>query len=134
VGRKALKVIEVILLLIGGMVGVYLRYRMTTPSASIGPLPVNILFVNILGSFMLGAFSILAISWNIDAKYALLVAIGFCGSLTTMSSFALETVTLIDNKQIGTAIISIFANVSLSLIAIIAGRTLINTLIEFIFH
>ncbi len=129
-----MKGVELVFLLIGGTVGVYLRYRMTAQSATIWSLPVNILLVNILGSFMLGAFSILAISWSLDAKYALLVAIGFCGSFTTMSAFALETVNLIDHKQIETAIINIFANVSLSLAAIMAGRTLINTLLELTLH
>src|SRR5574340_246587 len=107
---------------------------MTSQSATIGPLPVNVLLVNILGSFMLGAFSILAISWNLDSKYALLVAVGFCGSFTTMSSFALDTINLIDHKQIEAAIINIFANISLSLAAVIAGRTLINTIVELVFH
>ncbi|MCL4437256.1 MAG: fluoride efflux transporter CrcB [Thaumarchaeota archaeon] len=125
-----MKGIELVFLLIGGMIGVYLRYRMTGQPATIGSLPVNVLLVNILGSFMLGAFSILAISWSLDAKYALLVAVGFCGSFTTMSSFALDTVNLIDHRQIETAIINIFANISLSIAAVIAGRTLINTLLE----
>lgn len=129
-----MKGIELVFLLIGGTVGLYLRYRMTAQSATIGPLPVTVLLVNILGSFMLGVFSILAISWSLDAKYALLVAVGFCGSFTTMSSFALDTVNLIDHKQIEAAIINIFANISLSLAAVIAGRTLINTLLELTLH
>lgn len=98
-----MKGIEIILLLIGGMFGVYLRYKIVDSPLTIGSLPVNVLLVNIIGSFILGAFSILSLTWNIDQKYALLIAVGFCGSFTTMSTFTLETVQLIDNKQIGIA-------------------------------
>jgi fluoride ion exporter CrcB/FEX len=31
-------------------------------------------------------FSIASVFWNLDTKYSILVAVGFCGSHTTMSS------------------------------------------------
>jgi len=80
------------------MAGAFLRYKFASSTIVIGTLPVNILVINMIGSFILGAFSILSVFWNLDTKYSLLFAIGFCGSFTTMSSFALETVNLIDNK------------------------------------
>lgn len=125
-----MKGIEIILLLIGGMFGVYLRYKIVDSPLTIGSLPVNVLLVNIIGSFILGAFSILSLTWNIDQKYALLIAVGFCGSFTTMSTFTLETVQLIDNKQIGIAATNILANVTLPLGAVIAGRSFLNLIIK----
>jgi len=133
-GRQELKGIEIILLLIGGTVGVYLRYRMVNSPMTIGSLSVNVLLVNIIGSFILGAFSILSLSWNLNEQYALLVAVGFCGSFTTMSSFALETINLIDNKQLGIAGINILVTVSLSLGAVIAGRSFLKILLEWGLH
>ncbi len=119
-----MKLLEIILLAVGGLAGVFLRYGMTKSQLVLGALPVNVLIVNIIGSFILGAFAVLSQQWNLEQKYALLVAIGFCGGLTTMSSFALESVNLIDSKQYSLVAINVIANVGLSLGAIFGGRAL----------
>ncbi|HEX2558140.1 MAG TPA: fluoride efflux transporter CrcB [Nitrososphaera sp.] len=117
-----MKGIEFVLLAAGAVAGAFLRFKIAESPIVIGTLPVNILIINIVGSFILGVFSILSIMWNLDTKYSLLVAIGFCGSLTTMSSFALETSNMIDNRQFGNLAINILANVSLSIGAVMGGR------------
>jgi CrcB protein len=109
---------------IGALAGAFLRYRITeSPVLLAGALPVNVLAVNVIGSFILGVFSILSVAWNLDAKYSLLAAVGFCGSLTTMSSFALETTNLVDSRQFGAAAVAILANVGLSIGAVMGGRS-----------
>lgn len=123
------KGIEVILLAIGGLAGVFLRYGMTKSQLVLGALSVNVLIVNVIGSFILGAFAILSLQWSLDQKYAMLVAIGFCGGLTTMSSFALESANLIDAKQYSLVAINVVANVGLSLGAIFGGRALTSVIL-----
>jgi CrcB protein len=59
-----------------------------------------------------------------------LVAVGFCGSFTTMSSFALESSNLFDSNRFSLVALNILANVGLSLGAIFGGRTLGDLLIE----
>jgi fluoride exporter len=68
---------------------------------------------------------------NLDSKYSFLIAIGFWGTLTTMLSFALEGVTMFENKQT----ISTFDNMFIikcifSLIAVYRGRILISQILK----
>jgi CrcB protein len=52
-----------------------------------GQLPWGTILVNIIGSFLLGVFSGLALSGDSAA----LLGTGFCGALTTYSSFVVQT-------------------------------------------
>lgn len=124
-----MKGIEFAFLAVGAVAGAFVRYKLAESPLILGTLPVNILVVNVIGSFILGVFSILSVLWNLDTKYSLLAAVGFCGSLTTMSSFALETTNMIDNRQFGNVAINILANVGLSLGAVIGGRSIASLLV-----
>ena len=73
---------------------------------------------------------ILSEQWNLDGRYSLFAAVGFCGSLTTMSSFALDSSNLIDNQHYVSLTINILANVGLSIGALIAGKSIISAIIS----
>jgi len=120
--------IEFVLLAVGAVVGAFLRYIIVDSPQTVGGLPVNVLAVNVIGSFTLGIFSVLAVALNLDSNYTLLVATGFCGSFTTMSSFALETSNLMDSSRFILVILNIVANVGLSLGALMSGRVIGNAL------
>jgi CrcB protein len=125
-----MKGIDFALLALGAVLGAFVRYKMAESPLVLGTLLLNILVINIAGSFILGAFSILALLWHLDARYSLFLAVGFCGSLTTMSSFALETTGMIENRQFANVAINIIANVGLSIGAIVAGRSLASLMIS----
>jgi CrcB protein len=125
-----MKWIEFAVLAVGAVIGAYLRYRIVESPAAFYGLPLNVLAVNVVGSFILGLFSILSVALNLNSQYALFMAVGFCGSFTTMSSFALETSNLADANRFSLMALNILANVGLSLAAVFAGRTLGNIVME----
>jgi fluoride exporter len=125
-----MKGIEFVLLAVGALAGAFLRYKIASSPIVFGVLPLNVLIINVVGSFILGIFSILFVTLNLDTKYSILLAVGFCGSFTTMSSFALESINLLDNKQYAFFALNVFANVGLSLGAIVLGRALSVALIR----
>jgi fluoride exporter len=125
-----MKMIEFILLATGAVIGALLRYRIVNSPITIAGLPVNVLIINVIGCFLLGMFSVVAIDLNLDIKYTLFFATGFCGSFTTMSSFALETSNLMDSNRFNLVVLNIIANVGLSLSALISGRLLGNVVVE----
>jgi len=125
-----MKGLEIVFLSVGGILGTFLRYKITYSQMMLGTLSVSVLAVNIIGAFTLGLFVVLVQQWNLEAKYVLFVAVGFCGSLTTMSAFALQTTNLMDNSQFGLAVINIMANVVLSIGALMVGRTLMSYIVS----
>jgi CrcB protein len=125
-----MKGLEFIFLGVGSVLGAYLRYKITESPLLFNTIPVNVLIVNVVGSFILGLFIILSQQWNLDGKYSLFAAIGFCGSLTTMSFLALDSTNLLENHQYTALVVNIFANVGLSIVALIGGKSLMSAIIN----
>ena len=63
-----MKGIEFILLVIGAVAGAFLRYKIVSSPIILGVLPVNVLIVNVIGSFILGVFPIVSVFCNFDTK------------------------------------------------------------------
>src|SRR5271169_3610196 len=106
---------DLLYLAAGALIGVFLRYKVTGGNLFVGSLPISVLLINILGSFVLGASSTAVTTLGLDERYTLLVGVGFCGSLTTMSTFAFETVNMASVGEFATAGLNVILNVGLSL-------------------
>ena len=119
-----MKGFEFLLLGLGALAGAFLRYKMTESPFLFGVLPINILIINVLGSFILGIFVVISMNYNLDPKYSIFIAIGFCGSFTTMSSFAFQSVSLIETKDFVLFVLNLIGNVGLSILALVAGRAI----------
>ena len=106
---------------IGGVAGAALRWAVLT-TVEPGSFPWPVLVINIVGSLLLGA--VLAEEWvHPSARLVLhdLAGIGFCGGLTTFSTFAVEIVDLTRDGHLGTAVVYGVASVGGALIGIVVG-------------
>jgi fluoride exporter len=109
---------------VAAIVGANLRYLLSRLAVKeLGPaFPYGTLFINIIGSFIVGWFII----WTteralVDPRWRLLVVVGFCGSFTTFSSYAFETMAYFEHGQWGLMLANIFSNNLLCLGAALAG-------------
>lgn len=70
----------------GGLCRAYIRKKYTHTSM----FPLGTLFANVLGCFMIGLILALVVDKRLDQEMNVLLATGFCGGLTTFSTFILE--------------------------------------------
>jgi CrcB protein len=114
--------LDILYVALGAILGASLRYFVGEKPVSIYGLPVSILIINIVGSFILGLTMTGVEEYGLDGRYVLFFGVGFCGSFTTMSSFAFEAVSLADAGKLLLSILDVLLNVGLSLVALVLGR------------
>jgi fluoride exporter len=116
---------------IAAIVGANFRYFLSRLAArEFGPIfPVGTLIINVLGSFIVGFF-VIWISERVllDPRWRLLVVVGFCGSFTTFSSYAFETMSYFEQGQWGLMLTNVLSNNLLCLGGALAGMALARVL------
>jgi fluoride exporter len=106
---------------IGGAAGAALRWAVVT-SVEADPFPWPVFVVNVIGSVALGV--LLAEQGSHSRAHLLLHdvgAIGFCGGLTTFSTFSLEVVNLVRDSNAWVAAIYTVASVAAAIAGVTAG-------------
>ena len=116
---------------LGAIIGANARYFTSRYAAkALGPVfPYGTLFINVMGSFIVGLF----IVWTtervlVDPRWRLLVVVGFCGGLTTFSSYAYETMAYFEQGQWLLMATNFLTNNLLCLGAALAGMGLARVL------
>ncbi|OWU73765.1 fluoride efflux transporter CrcB [Phaeobacter sp. 22II1-1F12B] len=114
------------LVALGGAIGASLRYlagvailRLIGQQA----MPLGVISVNIVGSFLMGVFVSAAAQKGLT-HYGPFVMTGILGGFTTFSSFSLETITLFERGETGLAALYVLLSVAVSIGALALGMFL----------
>jgi fluoride exporter len=109
-----------------GVIGALLRYGTSTVLAARKRFPYAVLIVNVAGSAVAGVVAGLAERAAVSADGRLILITGFCGGLTTFSTFATETVQLVLDGRARVAAASVALNLVVGIAVATAGYLLIR--------
>lgn len=108
---------------LGSALGAVLRWLLGTKLNSLFPaIPPGTVAANLIGGYIIGvAIAYFAQAPEIAPEWRLLIVTGFCGGLTTFSTFSAEVVTLLQQGRLSWAMGAIAVHVTGSLLATLAG-------------
>lgn len=116
-----------LLVVVGAMVGAPLRYvtDRVVQSRHDSVFPWGTLAVNAFGCLVLGALS----GSGAVGSFAVLVGTGFCGALTTYSTFSYETIRLVQSRAYFYAVANVLVSVCAGLGASLIGYTVARSFV-----
>ena len=111
---------------LGAALGALLRWQLGIRMNSILPgMPPGTLAANLIGGFIVGlAIAYFSQSPTLPPEWRLFVITGFCGGLTTFSTFSAEVVTLLQSGQMAWAMGTMGIHLCGSLLSTFAGLML----------
>lgn len=116
--------------IIGGILGALTRYWFSKKALQIkGSAPYGTFFVNVVGSFLLGFIYVFLIEHEITSNFYNSIGVGFMGSFTTFSTFAVEGVTIFREQGAFRGILFSFFHTSICLVSCLLGICLAKILL-----
>jgi len=111
---------------VGSSLGALLRWVLGTRLNALYPaIPPGTLAANAIGGFVVGvAVACFADMRDLPPEWRLFVITGFCGGLTTFSTFSAEVVTLLQQGDVARAAAAIGLHLAASFAATILGIAL----------
>ena len=109
---------------LGGALGSLARYFVGIYAGRLlgTAFPWGTLFINVTGSFLIGAFAeSFALRWDAAQSTRVFLVVGICGGYTTFSTFSLDVVTLLNRGELIAATAYMAASVVLSVAALYAA-------------
>ncbi len=111
----------------GGAIGALLRFWLSTGVYQLlgRGFPWGTLVVNVLGSFLMGLLFVFFMERGlVSPELRAAVLVGLLGSLTTFSTFSMETLTLIEQADYLKAVLNMLVSVVVCVLACGAGLVL----------
>ena len=115
----------------GAAVGAPLRYltdRIVQSRLRTTAFPFGTFTVNIIGSLLLGALVAATLARATPSDLQILLGTGFCGALTTYSTFSYETVRLMENRSLRPAVCNAAGTLTVGITAAAAGFAAVSSL------
>ena len=114
---------SVVAISFGASLGALLRWWLGAKLNALFPtLPPGTLVANLAGAYVIGAgIAFFAAYTALSPEWRLLVVTGFCGSLTTFSTFSAELVTLLQQGRPSWACSAAAAHLAGSVLMTLAG-------------
>ncbi len=115
---------------VGAVLGAWLRWWLGNQLNSALPtLPLGTLAANLIGGYIIGlAIEYLARSATLPPEARLFIITGFCGALTTFSTFSAEAVTLLSEQQYWWGLVHaaahLFGSMAMTVLGILTVRGL----------
>jgi CrcB protein len=109
----------------GGSLGALARYGIdvTIERRSVALFPWSTLAINLSGCFLVGILIAAVVDRHHTPQWLRLgLVVGFCGAYTTFSTFAQETLGLVEEAATGVALLNVTASVALGVLAVLAGQ------------
>lgn len=108
---------------LGAALGALLRWQLGVRlNTALTAMPPGTLMANLIGGYIIGlAIAYFAQAPEIAPEWRLFIITGFCGGLTTFSTFSAEVVTLLEEGRLMWAMGTITAHLSGSLLSTFAG-------------
>lgn len=119
----------IIAIAIGSTIGGLLRWLLSTKFNALFVIPCGTLLSNLIAGYIIGfAMTWFANNPSIAPEWRLVIITGFCGGLSTFSTFSAEIVTFLQKGQItlglGTIAIHVMGSILMTILGILTYQWL----------